>query len=191
MSDLFHEDVPFSYIENVFNVMRLANWHTYQVLTKRASRMLEFSETVDSSLINQPHIWLGTSVEDRKFGLPRVPILRQVPASTRFLSVEPLLEALGQLELEGIHWVIVGGESGLGARPLSKDWVISIRDQCAAKSVPFFFKQWGGLKKKILGRELEGRTYNEFPKTPKRKPPAIRQRERYIIEAERAWALSA
>lgn len=191
MSDLFHEDVPFSYIENVFNVMRLANWHTYQVLTKRASRMLEFSETVDPSLIYQPHIWLGTSVEDRKFGLPRVPILRQVHASTRFLSVEPLLEALGQLELEGIHWVIVGGESGLGARPLSKDWVISIRDQCAAKSVPFFFKQWGGIKKKILGRELEGRTYNEFPKTPKRKPPAIRERERYIIEAERTWALSA
>ena len=191
MSDLFHEEVPFSFIESVFQVMRLANWHTYQVLTKRAERMLEFSKTVDPSLIYQPHIWLGTSVEDKKWGLPRIPILQGVHARTRFLSIEPLLEDLGNLDLTGIHWVIVGGESGLGARPLSKDWVIPIRNQCKKASVPFFFKQWGGIKKKILGRELEGRTYNEFPATSKRKAPGLSQREKFIIEAERALALSA
>lgn len=163
MSDLFQEGVPREFVKQVFETMHEADWHTYQVLTKRADRMLSLVQGLPRLLRANPHVWLGVSVEDRKHGVPRIDALRQVPAVTRFLSVEPLLEDLGPLDLEGIHWVIVGGESGPGARPMKKEWVTSIRDQCRAKRIPFFFKQWGGVQKSKAGRELDGRTYDEFP----------------------------
>ncbi len=163
MSDLFQVGVPDSYIRSVFEVMNRAPWHTYQVLTKRASRMRVFAQGVPRDVIAQPQIWLGVSVEDRKYGLPRIAELRNVPAMVRFLSVEPLLEDLGEIDLSGIHWVIVGGESGPGARPMSEDWVLSILDQCRRAGVPFFFKQWGGVQKSRHGRLLRGRTYDEMP----------------------------
>lgn len=190
MSDLFHEEVPFEFIDLVFQVMNLASWHTYQVLTKRPERMRDFARRAGKSVISHPHIWLGTSVEDRKYGVPRIPILRDVPAAVRFLSIEPLLEELGRLDLQGIHWVIVGGESGLGARPLAKEWVLAIRDQCKDQDVPFFFKQWGGVRKKVLGRELEGQTYDDFPSVPDRVAPTAEQRKRYIGEVRRAFELT-
>jgi protein gp37 len=163
MSDLFHEDVPESYIDNVARVMQLTNWHTYQVLTKRAERLHELLSTRLRWAANLDHVWWGVSVENRAHGLPRLELLRRTPARVRFLSVEPLLEDLGAIDLRGIHWVIVGGESGAGARPMQRDWVASIRDQCAAAGVPFFFKQWGGFQKSKHGRELDGRTYDEQP----------------------------
>lgn len=163
MSDLFHEDVPDEYILKVARVMQIANWHTYQVLTKRSERMLDLLSTKLRSVAGEPHIWWGVSVENRGQGLPRVDHLRAAPAAVRFLSVEPLLESLGPLDLSGIHWVIVGGESGHGARPLQESWVLEIRDQCRQAGVPFFFKQWGGRQKKRTGRELDGRTYDEIP----------------------------
>ncbi len=165
MSDLFHEAVPDEYIEKIVRVMERAPWHTYQVLTKRASRMrnllsnrLRFAATLD-------YIWWGVSVENREYGLPRVHDLQATPARVRFLSVEPLLEDLGRLPLKGISWVIVGGESGRGARPMEADWVRSIRGQCTKAGVPFFFKQWGGVRKKAAGRSLDGRTWNQMPQT--------------------------
>lgn len=227
MSDLFGEFVENEYIASVFAVMASANWHTYQVLTKRADRLPEWFDWVQrdaekaiesylSSPLSHaarcaraamvppmaeparptpelrriydagspifdahfkrslperhwmpwplPHVWLGVSVEDRRFGLPRIEKLREVPAAVRFLSIEPLLEDLGELDLRGIHWVIVGGESGPCARPMHPDWVRSIRDQCAAAKVPFFFKQWGGVNKKLAGRTLDGRTWDEMPR---------------------------
>ena len=163
MSDLFHEDVPDDYILSVANVMQTANWHTYQVLTKRADRLQESLRTTLREQAMLPHIWWGVSVEDREHGLPRIDLLRDAPAVVRFLSVEPLLEDLGTIDLSGIHWVIVGGESGHGARPMQSAWVESIRDQCAQAGVPFFFKQWGGFQKKKAGRLLDGRTYDERP----------------------------
>lgn len=166
MSDLFQVGVPDSYVRSVFEVMNRASWHTYQVLTKRASRMRAFADAAPQDLIAQPQIWLGVSVEDRKYGLPRIAELRNVPAVVRFLSVEPLLEDLGEIDLSGIHWVIVGGESGPGARPMSEEWVLSILDQCRQAGVPFFFKQWGGVQKSRHGRLLRGRTYDEMPWTP-------------------------
>lgn len=165
MSDLFHEDVPDDYIEAVVNVMLTAHWHTFQVLSKRSERMGELLSTKLRSGASAGHIWWGVSVEDKKYGLPRIAGLQATPARVRFLSIEPLLEDLGMLDLRGIHWVIVGGESGWGARPMKRDWVISICDQCAKAGVPFFFKQWGGLHKKQAGRELDGKTYSEFPST--------------------------
>ncbi len=166
MSDLFQVGVPDTYVRSVFEVMNRAPWHTYQVLTKRASRMRAFAQAVPRDLIVQPQIWLGVSVEDRKYGLPRIAELRDVPAMVRFLSIEPLLEDLGELDLSGIHWVIVGGESGHGARPMAEDWVVSILDQCRRAGVPFFFKQWGGVQKSRHGRLLRGRTYDEMPRQP-------------------------
>src|SRR5688572_11345005 len=163
MSDLFHEEVPDDYILSVANVMQTANWHTYQVLTKRADRLQESLRTTLREQAMLPHIWWGVSVEDREHGLPRIDLLRDAPAVVRFLSVEPLLEDLGTIDLDGIHWVIVGGESGHGARPMPSGWVESIRDQCAEAGVPFFFKQWGGVQKKKAGRILDGRTYDERP----------------------------
>lgn len=189
MSDLFHERVPFDFIELVFRVMNLANWHTYQVLTKRPARMLAFARRVGADVTRKQHIWLGTSVEDRKYGVPRIPVLRDIDAGVRFLSIEPLLEDIGRISLDGIHWVIVGGESGLGARRLEKSWVLSVRDQCHAQGVPFFFKQWGGVRKKAHGRELDGQTYDEFPFVPPREAPAAKQRESYIGEVLRACEL--
>lgn len=164
MSDLFHEGVPDEYIEAVAAVMVKANWHTYQVLTKRSFRMTSLLNDRLRFAAEAPHIWWGVSVENRQYGLPRVRDLRDSPATVRFLSIEPLLEDLGRFSLRGIHWVIVGGESGYGARPLRKEWVTTIRDQCADAAVPFFFKQWGGVRKKTAGRKLDGRTYDGFPK---------------------------
>lgn len=164
MSDLFQDGVSDEYIEAVADVMVKADWHTYQVLTKRSERMADLLTTKLKFAAEAQHIWWGVSVEDKKYGLPRVSCLQAAPATVRFLSVEPLLEDLGPLDLAGIHWVIVGGESGAGARPIDREWVISIRQQCAKNGVPFFFKQWGGLRKKEAGRNLDGRTYDEFPK---------------------------
>jgi protein gp37 len=163
MSDLFQPGVPDAYAEAVSNVMVKADWHTYQVLTKRSERLSHLLSGRLRFAAEQKHIWWGVSVEDRKYGLPRIEDLRKSPAAVRFLSVEPLLEDLGEINLGGISWVIVGGESGPGARPLRKEWVVSIREQCRAARVPFFFKQWGGTRKARYGRELEGRTYDEYP----------------------------
>jgi len=163
MSDLFHEDVPEDYIVAVAGVMAAANWHTYQVLTKRSERMRMLLKTSLRFAANQRHIWWGVSAENRKYGLPRIEDLQNTDASMRFLSIEPLLEDLGKFDLRGIDWVIVGGESGPGARPMKKEWVVSVRDQCRRESVPFFFKQWGGVRKSAAGRKLDGKTYDEFP----------------------------
>ncbi len=164
MSDLFHDDVPDDYIISVARVMERANWHQYQVLTKRSARLRDLLRTKLSFVEQLRHIWWGVSVENRKHGLPRIDHLREAPAGVRFLSIEPLLENLGAFDLSGITWVIVGGESGAGARPIRKEWVLSIRDQCRIARVPFFFKQWGGVRKSENGRELNGRTYDGFPK---------------------------
>ena len=164
MSDLFHEQVSDDYIVSVAQVMKLACWHTYQVLTKRSERLRELLGTKLSFVASQSHIWWGVSVENRKQGLPRIDHLRESTAKVRFLSIEPLLEDLEEFSLDGVNWVIVGGESGAGARPMEKAWVLSIRDQCRKAKVPFFFKQWGGIRKSEAGRSLDGKTYNEFPK---------------------------
>jgi protein gp37 len=163
MSDMFHKDIPENYVVAICRVMQQANWHTYQVLTKRSSLMRNMLQGPIRFAGELPHIWWGVSVEDRVHGLVRIEHLRQAPAAVRFLSVEPLLEDLGQIDLEGIHWVIVGGESGAGARPMRREWVLSIRDQCERHDVSFFFKQWGGVRKSQAGRELDGRTYDEVP----------------------------
>ncbi|HZM03635.1 MAG TPA: phage Gp37/Gp68 family protein, partial [Candidatus Saccharimonadales bacterium] len=163
MSDLFHEDVSDEYIEKVCRVMLAANWHTYQILTKRADRLATLLQGKLRDAAQAAHIWWGVSVENRKHGLPRIAKLREAKATVAFLSVEPLLEDLGALNLNDIHWVIVGGESGPGARPIDELWVRSIRDQCQQTGIPFFFKQWGGVRKKETGRQLDGRTYDEFP----------------------------
>ena len=163
MFDLFHENVSDDYIAAVADVMVRADWHTYQVLTKRSARMRDLLSERLRVAAAQRHIWWGVSVENRRHGLPRVEHLRSAPARVRFLSIEPLLEDLGSLNLSGIHWVIVGGESGFGARPMKREWVISVRHQCRKQDVPFFFKQWGGVRKSKNGRKLEGRTYDEMP----------------------------
>ena len=163
MSDLFHERVPDDYIVAVVKVMQIANWHTYQVLTKRSNRMRNMLQTKIRFAANKPNIWWGVSVENKKHGLPRISHLQEAPARNRFLSIEPLLEFLGRLNLNGISWVIVGGESGAGARLMKKEWVLDIREQCEEAQVPFFFKQWGGVRKKEAGRSLDGRVYDEFP----------------------------
>lgn len=163
MSDLFHGEVPDEYIMAVARVMQNASWHTCQVLTKRSARMRDLLRTKLRFAREQPHIWWGVSVENRKHGLPRIEHLRAAPARVRFLSLEPLLEDLGPIDLDGISWVIVGGESGPGARPMANAWVMSIRNQCRKAGVPFFFKQWGGVRRTERGRLLDGRTYDEFP----------------------------
>jgi protein gp37 len=184
MSDLFHEDVPDDYIISVTRVMARANWHQYQVLTKRSTRLQHLLTTKLRFVQDLRHIWWGVSVENCKHGLPRVDHLRQSPAAVRFLSIEPLLEDLGAIDLTGIDWVIVGGESGPGARPLEKEWVVTIRDQCKRDRVPFFFKQWGGIRKGENGRVLGGRTYDAFPMIPFL--PVMRERERKSAIAELA-----
>lgn len=158
MSDLFHKKVPFDFIKKVFETMNRANWHRYQILTKRSARLLELSRHLPWA----EHIWMGVSVETEKC-LRRIDNLRKTDAHIKFLSLEPLLGPLPKLDLAGIDWVIVGGESGPGARPMLEEWVISIRDQCLKAGVPFFFKQWGGVNKKRAGRLLEGRMWNEMP----------------------------
>lgn len=163
MSDLFHESVPDEYILKVVRVMQLAKWHTYQVLTKRSERMRDLLRGKLRFVADHSHIWWGVSIENRKNGLLRLAHLREIPVRIRFLSIEPLLEDLGPFSLKGIHWVIVGGESGPRARPMTKEWVLAIRDKCRKSGVPFFFKQWGGVRKNQAGRSLNGRTYDEFP----------------------------
>ena len=164
MSDLFHESVPLDFIESVFSTMRRAHWHQFQVLTKRSGRLRELAHKIGWP----PNVWLGVSVENQRC-VSRVDDLREVPAAVRFLSVEPLLGPV-KLDLSGIGWVIVGGESGPGARPMRIDWALSVRDQCTAAGVPFFFKQWGahdeaGVRrgKKAAGRVLDGRTWDQLP----------------------------
>lgn len=163
MSDLFHTYIPDDYIERVAKVMVTANWHTYQVLTKRADRLQRLLSERLRFASEGRNIWWGVSVENKKHGLLRIDHLRKAPAQIRFLSVEPLLEDLGQIDLSGIHWVIVGGESGHGARPMKREWVLNILQQCREQNVKFFFKQWGGVHKSKTGRLLDGRTYDEFP----------------------------
>jgi protein gp37 len=184
MSDLFHEEVSDEYIGSVARVMRAASWHTYQVLTKRSERMRDLLLGPLAFAGELPHIWWGVSVENRRHGYPRVEHLRAAPAAVRFLSVEPLLEDLGTVDLRGISWVIVGGESGHGARPIHPDWVRSLRDQCAAAGVPFFFKQWGGVVKSRAGRELDGRCHDDAPALDASSQPSNRVRLRLLDEFE-------
>lgn len=160
MSDMFHADVPLEFIQKAFDVMRRANWHQFQMLTKRSDRLL----SLDSELDWQPHIWMGVSVESARF-LHRIDHLRETCAHVKFLSLEPLLGPLPRLDLRNIDWVIVGGESGPRARPMKPEWVSDIRDQCQDTQVAFFFKQWGGVFKSRTGRELEGRTWDQMPST--------------------------
>jgi protein gp37 len=158
MSDLFHKDVPIEFIQRVFETMRLASWHTFQILTKRSDRLLELSP----QLLWPANVWQGVSVENSDV-LYRIDHLRDVGAQTRFLSIEPLIGPINEINLNGIHWVIVGGESGFGARPMEVDWVRNIRDQCIDQRVAFFFKQWGGVQKHRTGRTLDDLIWNEFP----------------------------
>lgn len=158
MSDLFHKEVPFEFIQKIFEVMRRAYWHQFQVLTKRSERLYELSPQIEWP----QNVWMGVSVESNKY-ISRIDHLRGTEAKLKFLSLEPLLGPLPNLNLEGINWVIVGGESGPGARPIAEEWVTDIRDQCLVANVPFFFKQWGGTRKKKTGRLLQGRTWDEMP----------------------------
>lgn len=191
MSDLFQDGVPDSYIESVARVMVAARWHTFQVLTKRSDRMRRLLQSRLRFAADQRHIWWGVSVEDRKYGLPRIDDLRGAPAEVRFLSVEPLLESLGMVNLNGISWVIVGGESGHGARPLKREWVTSVRDQCRSAGVPFFFKQWGGVRKSVAGRELDGRTYDEYPERVFNPIPDTSERMNSVEEVESRFEMLA
>lgn len=158
MSDLFLKDVPLPFIRKVFDVMNRAHWHTFQVLTKRADRLLELSRELPWA----SNIWMGVTVENGDY-VQRIDCLRKTEAYVKFLSIEPLLGPIGTMNLDGIDWVIVGGESGPGARPMDPAWVIDIRDQCRMAGVPFFFKQWGGVRKKQAGRLLEGKTWDDMP----------------------------
>ncbi|MGQ0595366.1 MAG: DUF5131 family protein [Gammaproteobacteria bacterium] len=161
MSDLFHKDVPIEYIRRVFDVMRRAHWHRFQVLTKRAERLAELSAKLEWA----PNIWMGVSVESDDYR-SRIDALRSTGAAIKFLSIEPLLGPLHDLDLRGIDWVIVGGESGPKARAMDPAWATEVRDQCMRAKVPFFFKQWGGKNKKQTGRVLEGKTWNQMPADP-------------------------
>lgn len=165
MSDLFHKDVPLEYIQRVFDVMHKADWHQYQILTKRSERLLELDPFLDWG----PHIWMGVSVENSNYTF-RIDHLRATRGHVKFLSLEPLLGPLENLNLKGIHWAIVGGESGPGARPMKPEWVTRIRNQCRDAGVPFFFKQWGGVNKKKTGRKLEGKTWDEMPRRSETTP---------------------
>lgn len=158
MSDLFHEAIPEEFIQKVFSVMRQAHWHQFQILTKRSQRLLELAPNIDWP----ENVWMGVSVENDDYTF-RIDHLRQTNAHIKFLSLEPLLGPLSDLNLDNIDWVIVGGESGPNARPICKEWIMEIRDQCLAANVPFFFKQWGGIQKKRTGRELDGTTWNDMP----------------------------
>ena len=166
MSDLFHEAVPSDYIAAVGSVMKRAGRHTFQVLTKRHDRMRRLLEGELRWMGALANVWFGVSAENRRHGLPRIEALRRIPAVVRFVSMEPLLENLGDIDLTEIHWVIVGGESGPRARAIRTDWVVDVERQCRAQGVPFFFKQWGGVRKHATGRTLNGRTYDEFPPVP-------------------------
>ena len=190
MSDLFHEGVPEMYLVAVARVMVAARWHTFQVLTKRAERMRALLEGRLRFAAKEPHIWWGVSVEDRRHGLPRIDQLRATPARVRFLSIEPLLEDLGQLDWKGIHWVIVGGESGAEARPMEREWAVSIKEQCREAGVPFFFKQWGGFPKGRAGRALDGHMYDELPPLPTAHVPGERTRAKLVEEVSAHWRIT-
>jgi protein gp37 len=166
MSDLFHKQVPTSFIDSVFDTMERANWHSFQVLTKRSSLMVRYLRQRYGTDLAPPHIWLGVSVEDAK-NLVRLKHLKAAQASIKFVSFEPLLGPVGKVDLGGIAWAIVGGESGPRARPMAEEWAIEIRDQCGAAKVAFFFKQWGGIRPKSGGRLLRGREWNQYPRIPK------------------------
>lgn len=181
MSDLFHKDVPSTYVHAVARVMTESPWHLYQVLTKRSDRMSQMLKSELNFAGQHEHIWWGVSVENRKYGLPRIEDLQSAPARVRFLSVEPLLEDLGELNLTGVHWVIVGGESGWGARPMDERWVLSIIEQCKRANVPFFFKQWGGVHKARFGRQLQGRTYDAFPNIVRSSFPSKARRLEVLV----------
>jgi len=168
MSDLFHEEVPVEFILRSFDVMQRADWHQFQILTKRADHLLE----LNSLLPWAAHIWMGVSVENSDY-TSRIDCLRQTGAKTKFVSFEPLLGTVHDVNLDGIDWVIVGGESGPKARPMNPSWVVDIRNQCQKAQIPLFFKQWGGTNKKKAGRELEGRTWNEMPATYQSPRPSI------------------
>lgn len=166
MSDLFHEAVPYDFIDRIFDTIRATPQHAYQILTKRAERMNDYFQTRRVP----DNAWLGVSVEDKKYGIPRIGYLQTIKAKTRFLSIEPLLEDLGRFSLKGIHWVIVGGESGVKARPMEESWVLKLRDQCQRNEIDFFFKQWGswgqdGVKrtKGANGRQLQGQVWDMIP----------------------------
>jgi protein gp37 len=181
---LFHPDIPNDYIIKVAKTMSRASWHTYQVLTKRSERLCDLLKNELSFAAEAQHIWWGVSVENRRHGLPRCEQLRQTNAKMKFLSVEPLIEDLGDFSLDGIDWVIVGGESGAGARPIKKEWVRSVRRLCRKFKVPFFFKQWGGVRKKEAGRVLDGRTYDEMPTIKVLPAPTEASRQAMITETE-------
>ena len=188
MSDSFHRDVPDEYIVSVARVMAAANWHTYQILTKRGDRLLSLLKGKLRFVADLQHIWWGVSVENRKHGLPRIDLLRGSPAKIRFLSIEPLLEDLGAINLKSINWVIVGGESGPRARPMGPEWVRSIRAQCQKAGVAFFFKQWGGVRKSETGRTLDGRTYSEFPERWRTPVPTLELRRAKLERLEAEFA---
>ncbi|MEE9140668.1 MAG: phage Gp37/Gp68 family protein [Alphaproteobacteria bacterium] len=180
MSDLFHKHVPFDYVGRVFETMERADWHVFQILTKRSSRMRDYVNARYANDQPPAHIWFGTSIEDGS-KVSRVRHLSDTVACVRFLSVEPLIGPISNLDLTGIHWVIVGGESGPHARPMDPDWVRHVRDQCVACGVPFFFKQWGGLRPKSGGRSLDGREWNEWPHMADAETPQL---ERYGLAAQ-------
>jgi protein gp37 len=169
MSDLFHKEVPTQFIDAVFNTMEAANWHTYQVLTKRSSLLVKFLRDRYGERRAPSHIWFGVSVEDEHNSV-RLKHLKSAQASVKFVSFEPLIGSVGRIDLKGIDWAIVGGESGPRSRPMEEEWAIEIRDQCKKDGVAFFFKQWGGIRPKSGGRLLKGREWNEYPKA--KKPPA-------------------
>lgn len=182
MSDLFQDNVPDEFVIQTFGVMGSADWHTYQVLTKRHERMKSLFDDSLREFGKFGHIWLGVSVEDKEYGLPRIDVLRETNAAVRFLSIEPLLEDIGRVNLQGIDWVIVGGESGQRARPMKREWVQSILEQCRELGIPFFFKQWGGVHKKRNGRTLNGRTYDEYPNVSSNPVPGRTERLKRIEE---------
>jgi len=163
MSDLFHKKIPRSFIDSVFDTMEAANWHTFQVLTKRSPLLTRYLHNRYGAGKSPPHIWLGVSIEDAKNTI-RLKHLRDSRASVKFVSFEPLLGSVGKIDLKGIDWAIVGGESGPHSRPMEEDWAIEIRDQCRSDKVAFFFKQWGGVRPKSGGRLLQGREWNQYPK---------------------------
>jgi protein gp37 len=183
MSDLFQPGVPDAYIEDVVNVMVEANWHTYQVLTKRSERLRDLLSTKLKLAAKHRHIWWGVSVEDQRYGLPRIEHLRAAPAAVKFLSIEPLLQDLGNFDISGIDWAIVGGESGHGARSMEPEWVERILNQCRSQKVDFFFKQWGGVHKSKTGRSLHGKTYDEMPQLTVADIPERKVR----VSAASAW----
>jgi protein gp37 len=187
MSDLFQDDVPDGYIEDVVRIMVEANWHTYQILTKRSHRLQKLLSTKLRFAKDHRHIWWGVSVEDKKYGLPRIDHLRSAPAAVRFLSVEPLLEDLGDFDVTGIHWVIVGGESGHGARPMEQAWVERILRLCSKKHVAFFFKQWGGIHKSKAGRMLHGKIFDDMPEPIVAPFPSRKER----LACAEAWRKTA